>query len=65
MATLTLSAQFVYDCELDLAFTYLGTNNDLSAQCATSALSAAIKMGRPDLAYQANEVLCCALGGGL
>jgi hypothetical protein len=51
------SPLFVFRCEMDLALTYAMSNRRLARECAVTAQIQAIRMGRPDLTYQANELL--------
>lgn len=44
-------------CELDLACTYALRRPKLARMCARAALTAAISLRRPDLAWQANAML--------
>ncbi len=54
MTTLT---SLSFEAELSLACTYAYRRPRLAAECALSALVAAVRMGRPDLAYRANALL--------
>ncbi len=51
------SPSLVYHAELSLACTYALRRPALARESATLALSAAIAMGRPDLAHRANALL--------
>lgn len=46
-----------FNCEISFACTYAMRNPDLARECARRALTAAVAMGRPDLAYRANALL--------
>lgn len=49
--------EFTFRCEMDLAATYALARPDLAAECATFAHDAALEARRPDLAYEANDLL--------
>ncbi len=61
MATLA-SPSFVYQCEMSLACTYALTQPTLALECAWTAYDAALRMGRPDLAFNANELMAVING---
>ena len=48
---------FVYAVEMATALAYAFTRPDIAEDCARYALGVAEELGRPDLAYQANELL--------
>jgi hypothetical protein len=55
----------VYNCELDLAVTYLRHNRtSLAMECAWSALNTALAMSRPDLAWDASIALAAINAAG-
>lgn len=64
MATLKATADFVYQVEMDIAEELLFCRPDVAEQAASYAHTVALQMGRPDLAWSANELLC-ALHGDL
>jgi hypothetical protein len=45
------------------ACTYAMRNPQLAAQCAQTAHAAAVAMGKPAMAYQANALLCALTKG--
>lgn len=47
----------VFNCEMSIALTYSMRRPRIARDAATRALFAAIAMGRPDLAWQANALL--------
>lgn len=51
------SESFVYQCELDLGLTYAMRRPLAAWECFKRCLLAAIRMGRPDLASQANTLM--------
>lgn len=57
------SHMFVFRCEMDLALTYAMRRPALARECAVTAMVQAIRMGRPDLTAEANELL--SLVGGV
>lgn len=51
------SPEFTYECEMSLACTYALSQPDLARDCACFAHDAALEARRPDLAYNANELI--------
>lgn len=58
MATLKATADFVYQVEMDIAEELLFSDPNTAYRAAQYAHHVAIQMGRPDLAYAANECMC-------
>jgi hypothetical protein len=62
MATLSLNPQvtlYAYRCEMEWALRMsLSSHPELAINSARLALSLALTLRRPDLAFEANEVLC-------
>lgn len=56
------TAEFVYQVEMDIATEVMFSDPQTSYSAASYAHSVAITMGRPDLAYAANEVMCGLAG---
>jgi hypothetical protein len=52
-----MSESFIYRCEMDLGLTYAMSRPDVAYSCFIRCMLAAIRMGRPDLGAQANELL--------
>lgn len=55
------SESFVFQCEIDIALTHAASSKrsriKLAVESLKRALLAAMRMRRPDLAWQANELL--------
>lgn len=49
--------KLTYHAELDLAMTYALRRPNLARECVRTAMDAAIAMGRPELAWQAANLL--------
>lgn len=64
MAT-TCSPAFVFKCEMSIACTYALRHPAMALDAAWHAYDAAVKMRRPDLASDANDLMAAIVMGGV